>query len=96
LVAVIASRSHEEECAWQTDAENKPAGACECIGWEYSVSDFHLPQGRAVVEEYLKLHHGIDSSEPLSRIWEDTPEEIVRKLAELVPYSTPAGSPEDM
>jgi hypothetical protein len=39
LVAVIASRLHDEECAWQTDAENRPDGDCECIGWEYSISD---------------------------------------------------------
>jgi hypothetical protein len=49
-----------------------------------------------VVEEYLKVHHGIDISEPSSRIWEDTTEEIIRKLAELVPYHTPASSPEGL
>ena len=75
---------------------NRPDGDCECIEWECSISDVNLPQGRIVVEEYLKAHHGIDISEPSSRIWEDTTEEIVRKLAELVPYPTPAGSPEDL
>jgi hypothetical protein len=77
LVAVIASCLHDEDCAWQTDAENRPHGDCQCIGWECSISDVNLPEGRAVVEEYLKVHHGIDINEPSSRIWEDTTEEIV-------------------
>jgi hypothetical protein len=93
LIAVIASRVHDENCAWQTDNEYRPDGDCDCEWWECSISDVNLPQGRAVVEAYLKVHHDIDISEPTSRIWEVTTEEIVRKLAELVPYPTPASSP---
>ena len=32
LVAVITSRLHNEDCAWQANAENRPGGDCECIG----------------------------------------------------------------
>jgi hypothetical protein len=69
LVAVIVSRLHNEECARQTAAvENRLHGDCQCIGWECSISDVNLPQGRVTVEEYLRVHHGIDISEASSRI----------------------------
>lgn len=51
LVAVIASRLHDEECAWQTDAEIPPKGDCVWNGWECSISDVHLLQRRTVVEK---------------------------------------------
>ena len=85
LVAVIASRVHDEFCTWQTDTEKQPDIDCGCDGWECNISDVILPQARAVAEEYLKVHHEIDIRDPASRIWEDTPEKIVQKLAEFVP-----------
>lgn len=94
LVSVIASHLHPEACVWQTDAENRPDRDCLCITWEYSISNVRLPEGRATLEEYLKMQHGIKTGEALSRIWEHTNEETVRKLAELVPYPSPASSPE--
>jgi hypothetical protein len=93
LVAVIASHIHDDDCAWQIDPENRLYQDCECVGWECGISGVYLPDGRATLEEHLEVLHNIDINEASSRIFEDTTEEIVRRVANLVPYFTPASSP---